>query len=118
MSLIAFHRLLISTAILFCLGFSVRQFSEFQAAGESWPLILAVAFGIAGTVLIYYLVHLRDFLKIPGGGADARLKAANAKAPPMLSGNGHDQPASWSKPVSAPLPKKVNGHDEQDLKKT
>ena len=115
MSLIAFHRFLISTAILFCLGFCVRQFSEFQATRESGPLIFAVIFGVAGVALGYYLFHLRDFLKIPGRGSGLRAEAP--KTSPMRSGNGHDQSRDWSTPLSTPLPKKDNGHDEQDLKK-
>ncbi len=111
MSLIAFHRFLISTAILFCLGFSVRQFSEFQVTGGSWPLILAIVFGIAAAALGYYLVHLRDFLRLPSRGAGG--------ASPDVRGRsgigGHPRqpgPTSLIQPDRPRAP--GNGHDEQD----
>ena len=111
MSLIAFHRFLISAAILFCLGFSVRQFSEFQAAGGSWPLILASVFGIAAVALGYYLVHLRDFLRLPSrgaGGASPGVRGRSGKGGrPRQPG-----PTSLTKP-DRPRPPD-NGHDEQD----
>ena len=64
MSLIAFHKFLITTAIFFCLVFSVRQFSEFRATGDSATLVIAIAFGIATLALGYYLKHLSGILKI------------------------------------------------------
>ncbi len=72
MSLIAFHKFLISTAIVFCLGFAFRQLSEFQATGEGWTLITAIAFGTAAVVLVYYLRHLSVILHLPTPHADLR----------------------------------------------
>lgn len=64
MSLIAFHRLLITTAILFYLGFTLRQFTDFRTSGEGAALIMGVISGIAAGMLGFYLWHLRDFLKL------------------------------------------------------
>ncbi len=116
MSLIAFHRFLISTAILFCLGFAARQFSDFKTMGESRSLILAIGFGIAGLALGYYLMHLRDFLKIPAQGTGLRPDAAAAR--PGRSGDGHNRSREWATPLSTPeiSSKKGNGRDEQDLR--
>jgi hypothetical protein len=112
MSLIAFHRLLIATAILFSLGFAVRQFSEFQTTGKIWALVAVVLLGIVAAVLGYYLAHLRDFLKLPatgggqGPGSDVNGGSGNGgrslppvipiltkPAGPRVSGNGHDEQA-------------------------
>lgn len=65
MSLISFHKFLITTAIVFCLVFALRQFSEFRATRDGWTLLTAIAFGIAVVGLAFYLKHLRQFLKIP-----------------------------------------------------
>lgn len=65
MSLIAFHKFLISTAIVFCVVFALRQLSEFKATGDNWVLLTAIAFGVAAAALGFYLTHLSGFLKIP-----------------------------------------------------
>ncbi len=111
MSLIAFHRFLISAAILFCLGFSVRQFSEFQALGGGWPLTLAIVFGVAAVALGYYLMHLRDFLRLPSRGAgdasrDVRGRSGKGGRPRQPG------PTSLIQPDLLRAP--GNGHDAQD----
>jgi hypothetical protein len=60
--MIAFHRLLIGTAILFCAGFSVWAIVAFQANGGALPLVLGVTFALAAAGLSYYLKNLRRFL--------------------------------------------------------
>ncbi len=65
MSLIGFHKFLIATAILFSLGFALRQFSEFRAAGDAWLLVEAVGLTVAAAALGYYLAHLRAALRLP-----------------------------------------------------
>jgi hypothetical protein len=125
MSLVAFHKFLISTAIIFCLGFAFRQLSDFQVTGDRSTLIVAVAFGAAAIALGFYLRHLRDILRIPEPRADlrpfvksqsdsfshplflsmdAQAKAEPADVLPVGSGNGHGR--------SDMPPIKENGHEE------
>jgi hypothetical protein len=60
--MIAFHRFLITTAILFCLGFSAWAYVAYRANGGGRELAFAVGFAFAGAVLIYYLKNLNRFL--------------------------------------------------------
>ena len=60
--MIAFHRLLIGTAIVFCGGFAVWAIVAFQANGGALPLVLGVTFALAAVALSYYLKNLRRFL--------------------------------------------------------
>jgi len=59
---ITFHRVLIGTAILFCLGFAAWAGVAYRAGGGTVPLALAIGFGVAGLALAYYLRHLNRFL--------------------------------------------------------
>lgn len=60
--MIPFHRFLIGTAILFCLGFAAYAAAAYRASGATGELALAVVFGIAGLGLGYYLKNLNRFL--------------------------------------------------------
>lgn len=60
MSLLPFHRLLIATAIAFCLGFALWLLVR-ERPGPL-DLMLAGAFFLAGGALAYYLFRLRHFL--------------------------------------------------------
>ena len=60
--MIAFHRFLIATAILFCGGFAVWSIVAFRADGGLLPLGLGVTFALAAGLLTYYLKNLRRFL--------------------------------------------------------
>ena len=60
--MITFHRVLIGTAILFCLGFAAWAGMAYRAEGGAMPLALALGFGVAGLTLAYYLRHLNRFL--------------------------------------------------------
>ena len=60
--MIPFHRLLITTAILFCVGFAVWAFVAYRATGGALQLTLGIAFAIAGIALGYYLKNLNRFL--------------------------------------------------------
>jgi len=53
--MIPFHRILITTGIVFCAGF---------AAWSLWreQIVLGIAFVALGAVLAYYLRHLRRFI--------------------------------------------------------
>ena len=60
--MIPFHRFLITTAILFCVGFAGYAFVAYRASGAGSDLGLALAFAIAGAALAYYLKNLNRFL--------------------------------------------------------
>lgn len=62
MSLVAFHRLLIATAILFCGGFAAWQVDRFLRAGGPLHAVLAGAFALGAVGLLYYLLRLKRFL--------------------------------------------------------
>lgn len=53
--MISFHRILITTGIVFCAGFAVWSLSRGQT-------ILGIGFGLLGLGLTYYLWHLRRFI--------------------------------------------------------
>ncbi len=60
--MIAFHRFLIGTAIVFCAGFSAWALLAFRSSGGALLLALGLAFGAATIALSYYLKNLRRFL--------------------------------------------------------
>lgn len=60
--MIIFHRFLIGTAILFCVGFARWSQLAYRATGSALQLSLAIAFGLAAIALAYYLKNLRRFL--------------------------------------------------------
>ena len=61
--MILFHRVLISTAILFCLGFAAWSYGAFRSGGGTGPLVLSIGFAVAAGALGYYLRHLERFLR-------------------------------------------------------
>ena len=60
--MIAFHRFLIGTAILFCAVFAVWSIVAFRSDGGVLPLVLGLVFAVAAAALTYYLKNLRRFL--------------------------------------------------------
>ena len=60
--MIPFHRFLIATAILFCVGFAVWAFAAYRAGGGTMQLGLGIVFAVAGIALGYYLKNLKRFL--------------------------------------------------------
>lgn len=62
MSLIWFHRLLIATAIVFCIGFAGWEVSAYRRTGSAWLLLFAVLFVAAAAALGVYLWNLRKVL--------------------------------------------------------
>src|SRR5204863_7837108 len=60
--MIPFHRFLIGTAILFCVGFAADGLVAYPATGAGSDLAFAVAFAVAGGALGYYLKNLNRFL--------------------------------------------------------
>ncbi len=61
--MITFHRVLIATAILFCLGFAGWMGTAYRAHGGTAQLVLGIAFAAAGLGLGYYLLNLERFLR-------------------------------------------------------
>ena len=62
MSLVAFHRFLISTGILFCAAFAVWEFRAFSTSGGTLSLVLGITFAILAVGLTLYLRRLNRFL--------------------------------------------------------
>lgn len=62
MSLVGFHRFLIVTAILFCLGFGVWELNVAASGGGSGALVLGSVFVLLGVGLVVYLRRLTRFL--------------------------------------------------------
>ena len=60
--MIPFHRLLITTAILFCAGFALWGWREYQVAHTTWALVSTVAFAVFAVALAFYLANLKRFL--------------------------------------------------------
>jgi hypothetical protein len=60
--MIPFHRFLITTAILFCVGFAAWAFVAYRVSGSGADLGFALAFAVAGAGLGYYLKNLNRFL--------------------------------------------------------
>lgn len=60
--MIPFHRFLITTAILFCVGFAAWAFVAYRASGAAADLAFALAFAVASAALGYYLKNLNRFL--------------------------------------------------------
>jgi len=61
-SLIGFHRLLITTGILFCLGFAIWEARAFLQVGGAGSLLLSTTFAVLGVGLILYLRRLNRIL--------------------------------------------------------
>lgn len=60
--MIAFHRFLIATAIVFCAGFTLWAHRAYQTTDGTGFRLLSAAFGLATVALSYYLMNLRRFL--------------------------------------------------------
>jgi hypothetical protein len=62
MSLIGFHRFLISAAIAFCLGYAAWELTAFDGTRDAGSMILGLVFVALGLALGVYLWHLKSFL--------------------------------------------------------
>jgi divalent metal cation (Fe/Co/Zn/Cd) transporter len=60
--MIPFHRLLISTAIVFCAGFAVWSGWAYLQSRNVGALAGAIVFVAATVALVYYLRNLKRFL--------------------------------------------------------
>ncbi len=61
-SLIAFHRFLIATGIVFCFGFAIWELMTWWVGRTQDALVLGVVFLVLGAGLAFYLTRLRRFL--------------------------------------------------------
>jgi len=59
---IAFHKVLIGTAIAFCAFFAVWGWREWQHTGTAWSLASSIAFAVFAVGFAVYLKYLRRFL--------------------------------------------------------
>jgi hypothetical protein len=74
LSLIAFHRFLIATGIVFCFGFAIWELMTWWVGRAPGALILGLTFVALGVLLSFYLSRLRRFLGVEpatGRGAPA-----------------------------------------------
>lgn len=61
--MISFHRLLIGTAMVFCVGMAAWLVASSRNDGNTGLLVLGVSFGLAAVALGYYLRNLDRFLR-------------------------------------------------------
>jgi hypothetical protein len=62
MSLVSFHRFLIATAIVFCLGFAAWELDAAVDGAGGSAFVLGTVFAALGLSLIVYLRYLSRFL--------------------------------------------------------
>jgi quinol-cytochrome oxidoreductase complex cytochrome b subunit len=60
--MVPFHRLLIGTAIVFCVVFAAWGFNEYQHTGTTWSLASAIAFALFAVGFAVYLAFLKRWL--------------------------------------------------------
>ncbi len=60
--MINFHKVLISTAIAFCVFFAAWGWREYQHSGGAWNLASSIAFAVFAVAFAVYLKFLRRFL--------------------------------------------------------
>ena len=62
MSLIAFHRVLIATGILFCFGYAAWEMALWWVTRRGGALAMGIVFLLLAVGLCVYLARLRKFL--------------------------------------------------------
>ena len=72
MSLIPFHRGLISAAIVFCFGYGAWEIAARARSGGAGLPVISIVFVVLGFVLIYYLARLNRFLGYESREGDER----------------------------------------------
>ena len=60
--MIPFHRVLITSAIVFCGGFALWALGHYLASKSSGMMVLTIVFAILAVALTYYLRNLKRFL--------------------------------------------------------
>ncbi|MEN8145150.1 MAG: hypothetical protein ABFS14_09385 [Gemmatimonadota bacterium] len=63
MSIIGFHKVLISTAIVFCLLFAGWEIGRYENGGGTSALVLAAVFFLLSIGLVVYLINLKRILR-------------------------------------------------------
>ena len=61
--MIVFHRLLITTAIMFCAAFAVWMFRSWQGTHATMDIAASILFALFAVGLSIYLANLNRFLK-------------------------------------------------------
>ncbi len=61
--MIPFHRVLITTGIMFCLGFATWALARFIVVRQPGALALSAVFVALAAALTYYLINLKRFLR-------------------------------------------------------
>ncbi len=62
MSIVAFHKVLITAGISFCVLFAWWELTRYQDDGEGLRLALGIGFGLLACGLTVYLALLKRFL--------------------------------------------------------
>lgn len=75
MSLISFHRFLIATGIVFCLGFAAWELMTWWVGRTPGALILGLTFVALGVLLSFYLARLRRFLGVDPSSQPAAFRS-------------------------------------------
>ncbi len=60
--MIPFHRVLISTAIVFCGGFALWALAQYLGSKSPGMMALTIVFAVLAVALAYYLRNLKRFL--------------------------------------------------------
>ncbi len=63
MDLYHFHRVLISSAILFFLGFAVYSYRQYESLESSTYLAMTIASGTASIAMVGYLIYFNYSLR-------------------------------------------------------
>lgn len=69
MSLIAFHRFLISAGIVFCAGFAAWEVRAFTRTSRPGSIVLAILFALLAVGLVLYLRRLNRILGYESDGS-------------------------------------------------
>jgi len=68
-SLIAFHRFLISAGIVFCAGFAAWEVRAFTRTSRPGSIVLAILFALLAVGLVLYLRRLNRILGYESDGS-------------------------------------------------
>ena len=64
MALYNFHRVLISSAILFAFGFALYAYREHAAMGRSMDLVMAIVSGAISLAMVGYLIYFNYRIRV------------------------------------------------------
>jgi hypothetical protein len=62
MSIVAFHRVLITAAIAFCALFAAWEYGQYRLDGDGSRMLLTLLFAVLAVGLVVYLALLGRFL--------------------------------------------------------